>query len=574
MINENNTNLPAGYILQGKAYRYEIKKVLGQGSFGITYLASTDIELEGPLGKIKTSTPVTIKEFFMADINGRNEASVTTGGESTLYNDYKRKFTREAQSLSQLEHKNIVKVLEYFEANNTIYYVMEYLRNGSLDDLIEKKGRLTESETLTFTAQICEALKYMHSRQMLHLDLKPKNIMLNDKDEAVLIDFGLSKHYNEEGVPESSTTIGGGTPGYAPLEQSKYRQDGTFQSTLDIYALGGTMFKMLTGQRPTEASDILNDGFDTESLKKAGVSEKIIGVIEKAMMPQKKQRYQSVNELQSALDCKTPITKQSDETVITPKTEKTSDETVVEKPKKEVVKPVPEPIIAEETEANVTNKNLKKYIIIASVIIGIVILILAFINFYNTYFRPIESESDFLSDTTNIEKSAKIYSDEPAIEEEFTTQAEAQSEPEIETESYAGAYAEAQAGANAQSYAYAETRSYNKTEQEVIAEAETKYDQCSNKFSSGLAKVQKDFKYGFIDRNGELVVPLKYDYAYDFSEGLAIVRKGKYFGYINSKGKEVIPLKYQSALPFQNGEALVVKDGTPYNIDKKGNIIN
>lgn len=90
----------------------------------------------------------------------------------------------------------------------------------------------------------------MHSNKMLHLDLKPKNIMLDKDGKSYLIDFGLSKQYTETGEPESSTKVGAGTPGHAPIEQANYREGKGFPVTMDIYALGATMFKMLTGQRP------------------------------------------------------------------------------------------------------------------------------------------------------------------------------------------------------------------------------------------------------------------------------------------------------------------------------------
>lgn len=101
---------------------------------------------------------------------------------------------------------------------------------------------------------------------MLHLDLKPANIMRKGNEDLVLIDFGLSKQFNSNGNPETSTKIGLGTPGYAPIEQANFRKEdySTLPATLDIYALGGTMFKMITGKNPTDASAILNDGFPYE----------------------------------------------------------------------------------------------------------------------------------------------------------------------------------------------------------------------------------------------------------------------------------------------------------------------
>ncbi len=181
--------------------------------------------MAGALGTIDTNIKVAIKEFFMKEINGREGTTVTSGSKDGLFEDYRRKFVREAKNLSKLRHPNIVNMLEAFETNNTCYYVMEYMDGGSLDELIAKRHGLSEEDTVKYSLQIASALAFMHSNKMLHLDLKPKNIMMNN-DNAVLIDFGLSKQYDRNGEPESSTTVGTGTPGYAPIEQASY-QDGT-----------------------------------------------------------------------------------------------------------------------------------------------------------------------------------------------------------------------------------------------------------------------------------------------------------------------------------------------------------
>lgn len=123
-------------ILQGNSYQYFIEKVLGQGSFGITYLAS--VKMAGALGAIDTNIKVAIKEFFMRDINGRSEMTVTSGSKGGIYDEYKKKFTREALNLSKLQHPNIIKVIESFEANNTIYYVMEYIGGAALMITLQK----------------------------------------------------------------------------------------------------------------------------------------------------------------------------------------------------------------------------------------------------------------------------------------------------------------------------------------------------------------------------------------------------------------------------------------------------
>ena len=297
---ESNT-LKSGATLQGKSYTYTIQKVLGQGAFGITYLANTQVEISGALGEINTTIQVAIKEFFMKEINGREDNTVTSGSKGGVYDKYKQKFAREAENLSKLHHPNIVKVLEYFEANNTVYYAMEYVEGGNLDKYIEQKDGLPEAECVKYAKQIGSALSYMHAHKMLHLDLKPGNVMLRKNGDAVLIDFGLSKQYDDNGNPETSTTIGGGTPGYAPIEQSDYHEGKSFPVTMDVYALGATMYKMLTGVRAPEASAILNDGFPAYELQKHQVSDEMIAHIAKAMSALKKDRPQSVEAFLTSL---------------------------------------------------------------------------------------------------------------------------------------------------------------------------------------------------------------------------------------------------------------------------------
>lgn len=290
--------LAPGTVLHGEAYDYKIIKVLGQGTFGITYQAK--VEMKGALGRLDSNMYVAVKEFFMKEVNGRENSSVTSGSTANggLFQYYRDKFEREARNLSQLNHPNIVKVLEAFHANGTTYYSMEYIDGVSLDQKItcSPQGRMPLGEAVETLRQIGAAIAFMHSRKMLHLDVKPGNVMVRKDGTAVLIDFGLSKQYTSEGEPESSTKVGAGTPGYAPIEQASYHEGKGFPTMMDVYALGGTMFKMLTGQRPPEASEILNDGFPYGSLRQLGIAEHTVKSIAKAMAPLKKDRWQTVDE--------------------------------------------------------------------------------------------------------------------------------------------------------------------------------------------------------------------------------------------------------------------------------------
>lgn len=281
-INDNRTVLPQGTILHGTSCSYTIIKMLGQGTFGITYLASTSY-----------GESVAVKEFFMREINGRNGSSVTSGNKKGMVDYYRKKFVREAGNLSKLHHPNIISVREAWAENDTVYYSMEYLDGGSLDDLILSEGGLTEADALRYTREMATALMFMHNNKMLHLDLKPSNVMLKH-GHAVLIDFGYAKQYAADGLPESSATIGKGTLGYAPIEQNNPNEWKDFPVTMDIYAIGATMFKMLTGHTPPEASEVLNNGFPYGEMQACGIDPAITKVVSAAMAPLKKNRIHTV----------------------------------------------------------------------------------------------------------------------------------------------------------------------------------------------------------------------------------------------------------------------------------------
>lgn len=289
--------LAPGTTLRSKKNVYTIEKVLGQGSFGITYCASTF--MKGGLGQAKVR--VALKEFFAEELDVRSsDGSVSPRAVNGIAHRYAKAFQRESENLSKMDHPGIVRVLEFFEANGTFYYSMEYLSGGSLDAKVRGVG-MPEAEALPLIAKIGDALSYMHGQKMIHLDLKPGNVVLQDDGSPVIIDFGLSKQYDKKGNPESSTTIGGGTPGYAPIEQANQSSGKSFQPTLDIYALGATLFKMLTGYTPPVASSIIEDGFPESELLARHVSDKTVGAIREAMRPSRKDRPQTVEAFLSIL---------------------------------------------------------------------------------------------------------------------------------------------------------------------------------------------------------------------------------------------------------------------------------
>ena len=291
-----NFSLLPGTVLRSATTTYKIVRTLGQGSFGITYLAETTDNSNG------VQSYVAVKEFFMKEKNSRNGSTVNTGCADNVFDYYKKKFEEEALHIKALKHPNIVKCSETFRSNNTVYFVMEYIEGESLSARVARLGRLSEHEALRFTRQIGSALATMHRNNMLHLDVKPSNIMLRG-NEAVLIDFGLSKQYDDNGDAMTQSLISSGTNGYAPMEQFHYHEHDGLPVTLDVHALGATLFFMLTGYGKMRYLPAMIDeeGFPRYILETSNVTERTIAVVEKAMAHHKRERYQSINDMLLAL---------------------------------------------------------------------------------------------------------------------------------------------------------------------------------------------------------------------------------------------------------------------------------
>ena len=285
-----NTLQPETHLHNGK---YRILRFIKSGGFGCTYEAENTYFEER----------VAIKEFFVRDFCNRStdtrQITVGTDSKKDLVERLKQKFLDEAKALYKLKHPGIVHVSDVFEENGTAYYVMDYIDGCSLDVYVKKNGPLSEGLVLNYVRQICDALKYVHSQNRLHLDLKPGNMMLvEDRSKVILIDFGTAKQY-DECSGENTSTLLGSTPGYAPLEQTTTKITQFFPAT-DIYALGATMYKLLTGVTPLTASE-RGSGEELEPLPST-VSTATRNAIEQAMQLPKMKRPQSVDEFMALLD--------------------------------------------------------------------------------------------------------------------------------------------------------------------------------------------------------------------------------------------------------------------------------
>ena len=245
--------LTIGSILKG-ATTYTIEKQLHQGGFGMTYLAKARIMV----GNIPQVAMFSIKEFFIGKICSRDaNGNVLVAQENQqLFKQAKQDFREEAEILHSLKHANIVPVNEVFEQNNTVYYVMAYLGNVSLYQYVsEQGGALSENQARKIVSALSGALSYLHNRHILHLDIKPDNVMMmgdGASAKPVLIDFGQAVYF-ENGKPKRNKGIGGYSRGFSPLELKQTVAE--FQPSLDIYSLAATLLYMLTGKEPCDASE-------------------------------------------------------------------------------------------------------------------------------------------------------------------------------------------------------------------------------------------------------------------------------------------------------------------------------
>ena len=307
--------LPVGTVLRSKSGReYKITGVLGAGGFGITYKAVGKVVINKETNYSQVAT-FAIKEFFMKGCSrGTDKAGVLCS--SSLRDDMETgidDFRKEAGVLMKLNgaSPHIVMVNEQFEANGTWYYVMDYLDGKSLQAYVDASGGrgLPEQEAFSLLLPVARAVALLHEHRLLHLDIKPDNIMLkhdplDDTVTPVLIDFGLAKHFDKKGRPTSRLIARGATEGYAPLEQ--YGEITGFSPAMDVYALGATLFFLLTGKEPVRAYEIFSMSVSTFLQKNLpeGVSQSVRTVIERAMQPNVNDRTRTVEEFIAGLEDK------------------------------------------------------------------------------------------------------------------------------------------------------------------------------------------------------------------------------------------------------------------------------
>ncbi len=298
MSNEKRRHnaLPDGY----KLHWYEIHAILGRGGFGITYLAlDTNLNHE-----------VAIKEFLPTDIAMRaSDSSINpiSDEHTETFAWGLGRFITEAQTLAQFRHPNIVLVHSVFEANGTAYMVMEYEKGESLDQAYTAHRLTTEADLLALLHPLMDGLERIHQTGFVHRDIKPKNIYLRDDGRPVLLDFGSARQALGVETRTLTTLV---SPGYAPFEQYNATRESDKQGPwTDIYALGATIYRGMSGKSPVDAlaranaklegsEDILEPAVE---LGKDKFSHRFLEAIDEALCFAPEERPQSITQWRAML---------------------------------------------------------------------------------------------------------------------------------------------------------------------------------------------------------------------------------------------------------------------------------
>jgi len=290
--------------LNERLHWYEIKSILGQGGFGITYIAH-DTNLDHDVA-IKEYLPV---EFSTRSLSG--DVQPVAEDHTEIFEWGKARFLDEARTLFQFKHENIVRVLSFFEANNTGYMVMDYVQGTDFSDLIALGEPFSESELLGIIIPILDGLELVHDQGFIHRDIKPQNIVLHNDGHPVLIDFGSARQAMGAQTRTLTSLV---SPGYSPLEQ--YHQDIRDQGPwTDIYALGATLYAGVTGKKPSDAlkRSAAKSGKEPDTyirlmdIKPGDYSDHFLAAIDHALEFAAKDRPQSLNEWSNMLQGVEPV---------------------------------------------------------------------------------------------------------------------------------------------------------------------------------------------------------------------------------------------------------------------------
>ena len=300
MAQQANHALPPGYQLDD----YRIDRQLSLGGFSIVYLATDS-----------TGTSVAIKEYLPNSLALRGEGGikpVITAEHIPAFRYGMKCFFEEGRALAKLSHPNVVRVLNFFRANDTVYMVMEYEHGSTLQEFIQKnRAGVTENFIRNVFTKLLNGLREVHSHKLLHLDLKPSNIYMRNDYTPVLIDFGAARQTLALDTPMLKPMY---TPGFASPEH--YNQRELLGPWSDIYSVGASMYACLSGSAPQAADARLEKDLLVPAMVRweRQFSDQLLETIDWCLCLNHLYRPQSVFALQKALTEKVVMPPRPDET--------------------------------------------------------------------------------------------------------------------------------------------------------------------------------------------------------------------------------------------------------------------
>lgn len=461
---------------------YKIMSLIGEGGMGNVYLGVHAI-----VGKQVAIKVLNQTLFGNPEIRGR--------------------FRNEASVLARLHHQNIVVFHDYIETKDNACIVMEYVEGLNLDEYISKiSGPIPESKALRIFLQILSAMQYAHSHNVIHRDIKPSNIIIGNNDTVKILDFGISKILDDSSFLKTRTGLRIGTIYYMSPEHVLRKSESPVDEQSDIYSLGITLFQMLTANLPFSQglsefevlSDIVYKPLPTPRLFYPSISEELITIINKCTRKSKSERYSSCDEIADL--CMVHLEKGG----VISNTGKT-------KPN----------VTQNSSSATTPTKSLvakkrKKWelavvipVVCVASVVAIVLIIFISINYFNR--------------SSAIEEAAKEKAKQDSI-------AAAQKEYEEVTNSLLQMWQDSAA-------AIEQLKDFeDKEDKKSIDQYTNQQFSTKGKYHEGLATVEINGKYGYVDFNDNVVISAKFDFAYDFENGKARVIMGKKVYFIDRNG--------------------------------------
>ena len=289
MPNQANQPLPAGYVLNG----YRIEKPLSSGGFSIVYLARDE-----------AGTPFAIKEYLPSSLPLRTEGveiTITDDATLSVFRHGLRCFFEEGRALAMIQHPNVVRVENFFRANETCYMVMQYVRGRTLQFHIQKnRSELTETVIRRIFMQLMNGLREVHANKLLHLDIKPANVFISmEGNRPVLLDFGAARITLSEEAMKLKPMY---TAGFAAPEHYRFKPE-ELGPWSDIYSVGATIYTCISGT-PPQAGDQREEKdkiIPLRTLARGDFSDDLFDIVDSCLQIDWLKRPQTAFELQKRL---------------------------------------------------------------------------------------------------------------------------------------------------------------------------------------------------------------------------------------------------------------------------------